>query len=210
MSTKPPCNECGTPSTTRCSRCKVVHYCSEACQRKGWPTHKIACTPSAAPSAAKSTSTSDNSSSSSSKKPATPTPLDTPSGPPPVRKVPPEARCTNLKFEYQPSADGVDENLVLFFHGLGDKIKPAFVQLAQSLQLPQTATCCVQAPTPIPYLEQEGWQWFPSFNNLTGERRIYTSCFMLYVCYCSCNVLELDAKTSGLWFFLSLLSCCGW
>ncbi|KAF9362297.1 hypothetical protein BGX34_006437 [Mortierella sp. NVP85] len=167
MSSKPPCNICGVPSTTRCSRCKVVHYCSEACQRKGWPSHKIACTPSAAPSA-KPTPSSDTSSS-SSKKSATATSQDTPSGPAPIRKVPPEARCTSLKFEYQPSADGVDENLVFFFHGLGDKINPGFVQLAQSMQLPQTATCCVQAPTPIPLLEQEGWQWFPSFNNMTGE-----------------------------------------
>jgi len=175
MSAKPPCNVCGVPSTTRCSRCKVVHYCSETCQRKGWPLHKIACTPSAAPSA-KPTPSSDNSS--SSKKPATETPLDTPSGPGPIRKLPPEARCTSLKFEYQPSADGVDENLVFFFHGLGDKISPGFVQLAQSMQLPQTATCCVQAPTPIPLLEQEGWQWFPSFNNLTGERRIISPLFL--------------------------------
>ncbi|KAG0367751.1 hypothetical protein BGZ54_003336 [Gamsiella multidivaricata] len=86
-----------------------------------------------------------------------------------IRKTSPQASSTTLKFEYQPSPDGVDENLVLFFHGLGDKIKPNFVKLAQNMQLPQTATCCVQAPTPVPYLEQEGWQWYPSFNNLNGE-----------------------------------------
>jgi hypothetical protein len=187
MITKPPCIVCKTPSTTRCSRCKVVHYCSEACQRKDWPSHRIACTPSTAPSATKPTKPSAPESSSSSGKAAagaTPSlpdpekvlkvhPVDpnSPAGLPPIRKVPPEEWGTSLKFEYQPSEDGVDENLVLFFHGLGDKIKPNFVKLARSLQLPQTATCCIQAPTPVPYLEEEGWQWFPSFSNLTGERK---------------------------------------
>lgn len=173
MNTKPPCIVCKTPSTTRCSRCKVVHYCSEVCQRKDWVSHKIACTPSAAPSKlAEKTATS-----------TTPT-LPDPSplaGLAEFRKPLPEASCTSLKFEYCPSPDGVDENLVLFFHGLGDKMKPNFVRLSQSLQLPQAATCCIQAPTPVPYLEEEGWQWFPSFNNLTGERKIYHGCSVLRV-----------------------------
>ncbi|KAG0002615.1 hypothetical protein BGZ65_002489 [Modicella reniformis] len=190
MVNKPPCLVCKTPSTTRCSRCKVAHYCSEACQLKNWPTHKIACTPSTAPSTVKSTTASTtstatdiNSTSNSGRTvpDGTPTlpdpnevlnvrPVDphTPNYPP-LRKVPPQGWSTSLKFEYQPSADGVDENLVLFLHGLGDKIKPNFVRLSQSLQLPQSATCCIQAPTPIPYLELEGWQWFPSFSNLSGE-----------------------------------------
>ncbi|KAF9195702.1 hypothetical protein BGZ50_003872 [Haplosporangium sp. Z 11] len=175
---KPPCAICKTPAVTRCSRCKVVHYCSEGCQRKDWSSHRIACTPSAA-SPKSATQTSTASASSSSKQPALPDPgkvlnvhpVDNKknAGPSPLRKATPLATCTSLKFHYQPSEDGVDENLVIFFHGLGDKIEPNFVKLAQSLQLPQTATCCIQAPTPVPYLEEEGWQWFPSFNNLTGE-----------------------------------------
>ncbi|KAG0214934.1 hypothetical protein BGX28_001140 [Mortierella sp. GBA30] len=170
---KPPCIVCKTPAITRCSRCKVVHYCSAVCQRKDWPTHKIACTPST------STSTMTPPTSSTGKQPVLPDPskplnvqpVDTKksSGPPPLRKPVPQVSSTSLKFKYQPSEDGVDENLVIFFHGLGDKIEPNFVKLAQSLQLPQTATCCIQAPTPVPYLEEEGWQWFPSFNNMTGE-----------------------------------------
>ncbi|KAF9201757.1 hypothetical protein BGZ49_008032 [Haplosporangium sp. Z 27] len=176
---KPPCVVCKTPSTTRCSRCKIVHYCSQNCQRKDWPSHKIACTPSNA------TTSTTTSTSSTKQQPATPTLPDpsknlnvhpvgsskSTSGDPyaEFRKVPPKASATKLKFEYQPSKDGVDENLVIFFHGLGDKIKPSFTRLAETLQLPNTATCCIQAPTPVPYLEEEGWQWFPSFNNLTGE-----------------------------------------
>ena len=30
-----------------CSRCLKATYCSVLCQRKDWPTHKAACTPSA-------------------------------------------------------------------------------------------------------------------------------------------------------------------
>ncbi|KAF9973983.1 hypothetical protein BGZ73_002763 [Actinomortierella ambigua] len=90
---------------------------------------------------------------------------------PPLRKKAPLASSTSLAFHYEPSADGVDENLVIFFHGLGDKIAPGFINLAKKLQLPQTATCCIQAPTPVPYLDEEAWQWYPSFDLLTGERK---------------------------------------
>ncbi|KAF9964125.1 hypothetical protein BGZ70_006923 [Mortierella alpina] len=174
---KPPCAVCKTPAITRCSRCKVVHYCSAVCQRKDWHSHKIACTPTA-PTPPTPT-TPKQPTPTTSKQPALPDPskplnvypVDSKktSGASPDRKPEPKASSTTLKFKYSPSEDGVDENLVIFFHGLGDKIEPNFVKLAQSMQLPQTATCCIQAPTPVPYLEEEGWQWFPSFNNMTGE-----------------------------------------
>ncbi|KAI1315912.1 hypothetical protein EDD11_000226 [Mortierella claussenii] len=189
---KPPCIVCKTPSVTRCSRCRVVHYCSETCQRKDWPSHKIACTPASKTSGSGGGNGSSNTTTASTS--TMPSSLPNPdkvlhvqplstgttsttttstttgdSKSSRYQKRAPQASCTKLKFEYQPSMDQVDENLVIFFHGLGDKIKPGFVKLAQSLQLPQSATCCVQAPTPVPYLEEEGWQWFPSFNVLTGE-----------------------------------------
>ncbi|KAF8927834.1 Alpha/Beta hydrolase protein [Dissophora ornata] len=176
--TKLPCVVCKTPSVTRCSRCKMAHYCSGDCQRLDWPTHKIACTPTTAPASKATPTMAPAPVLPDPSKPLNVYPVETPkeaasggsaAASPPVRKAHPQISSTKLKFEYQPSPDGVDENLVLFFHGLGDKIKPNFVKLAQSLQLPQTATCCIQAPTPVPYLEEEGWQWFPSFNNLTGE-----------------------------------------
>ncbi|KAF9086281.1 hypothetical protein BGX23_009008 [Mortierella sp. AD031] len=180
---KPPCIVCKTPSVTRCSRCKVVHYCSEACQRKDWPSHKIACTPS---TSASLKPTPPTSSSASTKQPVLPDPSKvlnvtdagsnnnnnnnkSKDGRLSLRKLPPQKSATSLKFKYIPSIDNVDGNLVVFFHGLGDKIEPNFVKLAQSLQLPQTAAVCIQAPTPVPYLEEEGYQWFPSFNNFTGE-----------------------------------------
>ena len=37
------CAACGRPATTRCTRCKSVAYCNNACQTQGWPGHKKAC-----------------------------------------------------------------------------------------------------------------------------------------------------------------------
>ncbi|KAF9933547.1 hypothetical protein FBU30_005189 [Linnemannia zychae] len=166
-SVKPPCIICQTPSVTRCSRCKIVNYCSEACQRKDWPTHKLACTPSTPTKATLSTSNTKQPNLPDPSKPLNVTEAAPPKGS--MRKPAPQSSSTSLKFKYIPSTDNNDENLVIFFHGLGDKIEPNFTKLARTLQLPQTAAVCIQAPTPIPYLEEEGYQWYPSFNNLTGD-----------------------------------------
>ncbi|BGP34546.1 hypothetical protein JCM10296v2_006368 [Rhodotorula toruloides] len=72
-----------------------------------------------------------------------------------------------LKGDYSPSKDGVDANLLVLFHGLGDTAKP-FAQLGQSLNLPQTAVLSLQAPERIPLLEEEAYQWWDSFDPL-GE-----------------------------------------
>jgi len=37
------CAQCLKPPKHTCSRCKAVRYCSAACQRKHWPTHRAAC-----------------------------------------------------------------------------------------------------------------------------------------------------------------------
>ncbi|CAD7972879.1 unnamed protein product [Amoebophrya sp. A120] len=48
------CNKCGTTGANNleklkaCSRCKIVHYCSEACQRADWKKHKLNCKPGGA------------------------------------------------------------------------------------------------------------------------------------------------------------------
>ncbi|RUP47208.1 hypothetical protein BC936DRAFT_146005 [Jimgerdemannia flammicorona] len=97
--------------------------------------------------------------------------------------------ATPLKFQYTPSKDGVDLNLLILFHGLGkpksrmratrvqatdaapfstgDTEKP-FAQLGERLQLPQTATLAVRAPALIPYFD-DGFEWFPSFDLSTGD-----------------------------------------
>ena len=38
-----PCACCSTPASNMCSRCRSVVYCSPACQRSHWPTHKTSC-----------------------------------------------------------------------------------------------------------------------------------------------------------------------
>lgn len=37
------CPACGKPGTKRCSRCKLVFYCSAACQKVHWTVHKKEC-----------------------------------------------------------------------------------------------------------------------------------------------------------------------
>ncbi|KAI9492336.1 Alpha/Beta hydrolase protein [Zychaea mexicana] len=81
-------------------------------------------------------------------------------------KPPTSSKC-QLKFDYAPSADGIDYNLLVLFHGLGDSKGP-FSKLATKLNLPQTATLAVQAPEPVPLLEG-CYQWHPSFDFLTGD-----------------------------------------
>lgn len=40
------CAACGADkATSRCSRCHKNVYCGDACQRRDWPTHKLACSP---------------------------------------------------------------------------------------------------------------------------------------------------------------------
>jgi predicted esterase len=70
---------------------------------------------------------------------------------------------------YHASADGIDANLLVLLHGLGDTATP-FGQLGRSLNLPQTATLAISGPESIPYLlpDEKGYQWHKSFDDL-GE-----------------------------------------
>ncbi|GAA5958538.1 hypothetical protein JCM8115_002498 [Rhodotorula mucilaginosa] len=72
-----------------------------------------------------------------------------------------------LRSVYAPPKDGIETNLLVLFHGLGDTAKP-FAELGQSLNLPQTAVLTLQAPAQIPLLEEEAYQWWDSFDQL-GE-----------------------------------------
>ncbi|PAV16181.1 phospholipase carboxylesterase [Pyrrhoderma noxium] len=89
------------------------------------------------------------------------------SKPTPRVKTPPAADAIPVPFVYSPSDDGTDENLLILLHGLGDTHVP-FGKLGKQLKLPQTATLALRAPQQIPYLYEEAYQWYPSFDDL-GE-----------------------------------------
>ncbi|CAL1709915.1 unnamed protein product [Somion occarium] len=72
-----------------------------------------------------------------------------------------------VPFEYTPSDDGTDENLLILLHGLGDTHAP-FAKLGRQLKLPQTATLALRAPEQIPLLYEQAFQWYTSFDPL-GE-----------------------------------------
>ncbi|KAJ7253051.1 hypothetical protein B0H12DRAFT_1117201 [Mycena haematopus] len=72
-----------------------------------------------------------------------------------------------VPFFYAPSDDGTDENLLILLHGLGDTHIP-FSKLGRQLKLPQTAVLAVRAPDQVPFLYEESFAWFPSFDDL-GE-----------------------------------------
>lgn len=101
-----------------------------------------------------------------------------PLAPEPKAKPPPTAAALRaflegapaLHFRYQSSPSGVDSNLLLLLHGLGDTAA-SFAALGASLQrsLPQTAVMAVQAPLRVPLLEEEAYMWWNSFDPL-GER----------------------------------------
>ncbi|KAH8117940.1 hypothetical protein DFH11DRAFT_1571519 [Phellopilus nigrolimitatus] len=82
-------------------------------------------------------------------------------------KPAPDASAIPVPFVYAPSDDGTDENLLILLHGLGDTHVP-FGKLGKQLRLPQTATLALRAPQQIPYLYEEAYQWYPSFDDL-GE-----------------------------------------
>lgn len=65
-----------------------------------------------------------------------------PAGP---RRAPTSADLAPWAFDYAPSKDGHDANLLIMFHGLGDT-KAAFAGLGRQLNLPATAVLSLQAP----------------------------------------------------------------
>ncbi|KAH9474827.1 putative hydrolase [Psilocybe cubensis] len=70
-------------------------------------------------------------------------------------------------FSYTASDDGTDENLLILLHGLGDTELP-FSKMGKSLKLPQTAVLALRAPEQVPFLYEEAYQWYTSFDDL-GE-----------------------------------------
>lgn len=85
----------------------------------------------------------------------------------PKTKPRPKTSSIPVPFTYNPSDDGTDENLLILLHGLGDTQVP-FGKLGRQLKLPQTATLALRAPERIPFLYEEAFQWYTSFDPL-GE-----------------------------------------
>jgi len=85
----------------------------------------------------------------------------------PRTKPSPKSSKVAGQFFYAPSDDGTDENLLILLHGLGDTHVP-FSKLGKSLKLPQTAILALRAPEQVPFLYEESYQWFTSFDDL-GE-----------------------------------------
>ncbi|KAH6562491.1 hypothetical protein BASA60_011116 [Batrachochytrium salamandrivorans] len=76
------------------------------------------------------------------------------------------SKFSDLKPEFRPSADGVNGNLLILLHGLGDTAEN-FVKFGVKMQLPQTALCAITGPSPIPFFES-GTGWYPAFNRMDG------------------------------------------
>ncbi|KAG2064575.1 hypothetical protein BDR04DRAFT_1109915 [Suillus decipiens] len=85
--------------------------------------------------------------------------------PSPRVKPAPQTSSIHTQFSYFPSDDGTDENLLILLHGLGDTDVP-FARLGRSLKLPQTATLALRAPDLVPFLYEQAFQWYPSFDQL--------------------------------------------
>ncbi|PPQ90309.1 hypothetical protein CVT25_007894 [Psilocybe cyanescens] len=84
-------------------------------------------------------------------------------------RVKPTPKTSKIQgsFSYTPSDDGTDENLLILLHGLGDTEIP-FSKMGKSLKLPQTAVLALRAPEQVPFLYEEAYQWYTSFDDL-GE-----------------------------------------
>ncbi|GAA94035.1 uncharacterized protein L969DRAFT_92968 [Mixia osmundae IAM 14324] len=90
----------------------------------------------------------------------------------PRQRIPPDkilrTISPTLVHHYEPAQDGIDSNLLVMLHGLGDTQKP-FSALGRKLNLPQTAVLSIQAPRKIVWLaDEECYEWWQHFD-VTGE-----------------------------------------
>ncbi|CDZ96981.1 Lysophospholipase [Phaffia rhodozyma] len=79
-----------------------------------------------------------------------------------TEKPAPKKSETPLHFQYAPSPDGKNRNLLIFLHGLGDTEAP-FYDLGRKLNLPRTAVLSIRAPIQIPLLEEPAFMFYNSF-----------------------------------------------
>lgn len=216
------CAACGrSGANRRCSRCKSVSYCDVECQSKHWlHSHKFRCSSVASEAQRIEKLVGDGrdlkvahrdvlteklrqgnvvfkevvggsgvGTMKSRRRRRAPKP----------DLFPPQLR----DFSYKESADGIDENLLLLLHGLGDTHKK-FSSLAEQMELPQTATLAVSGPIVFPEeLVDDGRAWFTAFDenwNLIQPTETETR-----------RILSLK-ETSKLMNLLmdALTSHCGW
>ncbi|KAG8216033.1 alpha/beta-hydrolase [Butyriboletus roseoflavus] len=83
----------------------------------------------------------------------------------PRTKPTPKSSKIPLVFSYTPSDDGTDENLLILLHGLA--IRPLQNSVNRSIFHKQSILA-LRAPEQIPYLYEQAFQWYTSFNPL-GE-----------------------------------------
>jgi len=81
-----------------------------------------------------------------------------------VRECMEPGSCSEALFH--PSADGVDENLLVLLHGLGDSAA-GFLAFGAGMELPQTAVLSLTGPHAVPLLG--GGAWFAALNEETYE-----------------------------------------
>ncbi|CAO1629739.1 unnamed protein product [Jaminaea pallidilutea] len=96
----------------------------------------------------------------------------TPLRPEPTRKKAPGSGPQSrhgFRLQYSPSPSGVDSNLIVFLHGLGDTSEP-FFKLGRQFQqtIPQTAVLSVQGTKRIPILPEEAWCYWDVIDQLGG------------------------------------------
>lgn len=74
-----------------------------------------------------------------------------------------------FRLQYSPSPSGIDSNLIVFLHGLGDTSEP-FFKLGRQFQqtIPQTAVLSVQGTKRIPILPEEAWCYWDVIDQLGG------------------------------------------
>ena len=77
------------------------------------------------------------------------------------------ARCHPLVFSYDESPSGIDSNLLILLHGLGDTNLP-FQRLGKQLagNLPQTAVLSLRGASAVPFLDQPGYSWWQVWDDI--------------------------------------------
>ena len=96
---------------------------------------------------------------------------------PPITKSMMPKLLASAPFQYLPSNDNTNENLLVMLHGFGDRPEP-FARLATQLSLPQTAALALGAPYEVPMFEGgRSWCTFvlSGTNSVEKEGEVFRS-----------------------------------